>query len=55
MNPALLQQLALYSNGSFHNLNLRDPSSIESISQYAHSFQYGEYGFDVWSYWYSDV
>lgn len=55
MNPALLQQLALHSNGSFHNLDLRDPSSIESISQYSRSFQYGEYGFDVWCCWYHKI
>ena len=47
MDPALLQQLALQTNGNFHNLDLDDPLSKQLIEQYSHSFQYGEYGFDV--------
>lgn len=47
MDPALLQQLALQTNGHYHNVDLNDLQSKQFIEQYSHSFQYGEYGFDV--------
>ena len=47
MNPVLLQQLALQSNGCYFNIDLHDPSSLQSLQQYALSFQKGEYGSDV--------
>ena len=47
INPVLLQQLALQSNGCYFNIDLHDPSSLQSLQQYALSFQKGEYGFDV--------
>ena len=47
INPVLLQQLALQSNGCYFNIDLHDPASLQSLQQYALSFQKGEYGFDV--------